>query len=61
MGIGIEQVVSANIILVHGFLNEAHSQSAAIKSQILRGECGNGGDMMDADQLSIHKRKMGTL
>jgi hypothetical protein len=48
-------VVSANVILVHSFLDKAHSQGAGIKSPVLRCEGGDGGNMMDAEKLNAHK------
>jgi hypothetical protein len=51
----VEKVVSANVILVHSFLNQAHPQGAAIKSPVLRCAGGDGGNVMDAEKLSAHK------
>jgi hypothetical protein len=53
----VEQVVSAHVILVHGFFNKAHSKGTGVKAAVLGGTRGNGGNMMDAEEFSMHKEE----
>ena len=53
-GIGIKQVVSADIILVYGLLYQAHPENAGVKGAVSRsGRCDRG-DMMNTEELRNH-------
>ena len=47
-GVGVEEVIRAWIVLIHRLLDEAHSQHACVKVEILLSWSGNGRDVVKA-------------
>ena len=46
VGVGVEKVISAGIVLVHAPLHEPHAENACVKIQVLLRRPGDGGDVM---------------
>ncbi len=47
LGVGIEEVVGAGVVLVDALLDQAHAENARIEVQILLGGAGDRGDVVD--------------
>jgi hypothetical protein len=52
--IGVEQVVSADVVLVDGLLHQPQPERLGVEGVIGRGVAGDGGEMMDAGELHGH-------
>ena len=49
--IRIEQVIRAHIVLVHRSLDQAHAQHLRVEAMVLSDLCGNGGEVVDAEEI----------
>ena len=52
--LGIEQVVGAGVVLVHGALDEAHAENLRVEGVVARRVGGDGGQVMDAGESGDH-------
>jgi hypothetical protein len=50
-GIGVKQVIGANIVLVDAPFNQAHTQNLGVKAVIFTHVCGNGGQMVNSSEI----------
>ena len=55
LSIGVKQVVSADVILINGLLDQAHPENLGIELVIGPRLSGDRGDMMDSKQFGVHK------
>lgn len=55
VGVGIEEVVGAGIILIHAFLHQTHAEDSGVEIEILLRRAGDGGDVMKAADW-LHER-----
>ena len=51
--IGVEQVIGRNVVLVHRLLDQPKPQHAGVEVDVPRGVRRDGGEVVDAFQLSI--------
>ena len=49
--VGVEQVVGAHVVLVHGLLHQPHAERAGVEVVVAPGVGGDGGEMVDAGEL----------
>ena len=51
LAVGVEEVVGADVVLVHGLLDEAHAERPRVEGVVAPGVGRDGGQMMDAGEL----------
>jgi hypothetical protein len=51
VGVGVEEVVRARVVLVHALLHEPHAEHAGVEVQVLLGVAGDRRDVMDAGDV----------
>src|SRR3954466_11633907 len=49
--VGVEQVVGAHVVLVHGLLDQPHPERAGVEGVVFRGLRRDGGEVMDAGEV----------
>ena len=49
--VGVEEVIGADVVLVHGLLDQAHAEHALVEAAVAGRIGGNRGQMVDAGEL----------
>src|SRR5947209_15685713 len=62
VGVGVEKMISAGIVLVHTPLHQSHAENTCVKIQVLLRRSGDGGDVMEpVDRVHRANNRAGSV